>query len=88
MKVIKPGVIYELQYKVNKEAKGQTIFFPFYEHSMYSDGTTTEEVLLMLIDRHETLSKSFPNIESSLLIAKLQEALFWQEKFIEKHCND
>lgn len=87
MKAIKPGVEYELENHTEKLKYPQRIYFVHYDDTMSMgwDGTTTEEVLLMLIDRHETLAKKFPNRESSLLITKLQEAFFWQTEFIRKH---
>ena len=43
------------------------------------NGTTTEEVLSVLIDRLMTLNAKFPCRQNSLAITKLQEALFWLE---------
>lgn len=41
------------------------------------DGTTNEEVLLMLIDRLNSLNEKFPCRENSLAITRCEEALMW-----------
>lgn len=44
------------------------------------DGTTNEEVLLMLIDRMKSLQSKFPCRENALATTKLEEALMWLER--------
>lgn len=44
------------------------------------DGTTNEEVLMMLIDRLSFLMDRLPSRESSIAFTHLQEALMWLEK--------
>lgn len=41
------------------------------------DGTTNEEVLLVLINRLQILNKKFPCRENSVVITKLEEAWLW-----------
>ena len=41
------------------------------------DGTTTEEVLKVLIDRTNHLNKAVPCRENSLAVTKMEEALLW-----------
>lgn len=45
-----------------------------------SDGTTTEEVLEVLIDRMKYLQDKFACRENALVITKLEESLMWLEK--------
>lgn len=45
-----------------------------------NDGTTNEEVLLMLIDRMGYLQSKFPCRENALVITKLEESLMWLNK--------
>lgn len=42
-----------------------------------NDGTTNEEILLMLIHRLKGLNEKLPSRESSLAITKCEEALMW-----------
>lgn len=63
---------------------GQTIQFiekqPAEDNSgliTVNDGTTNEEVLLILIDRITFLNGKFPCKENACAITKLQEALHW-----------
>ena len=44
------------------------------------NGTTTEEVLEMLIDRSKYLFNKFPSKETAVAITKMEEALLWLEK--------
>lgn len=44
------------------------------------DGTTTEEVLQVLIDRVTKLNSQWPCRENSLAITNLEQALMWLEK--------
>jgi len=46
---------------------------------LVANGTTTEEVLRVLIDRMKYLQNSVPSIENVIVITKLEEALRWLE---------
>jgi hypothetical protein len=46
----------------------------------YSNGTTNEEMLKVLIDRMQYLNKKCACRENSIVITKLEEALMWLEK--------
>lgn len=41
------------------------------------DGTTNEDVLIMLIDRMKHLQGKFPCRENAIVITKLEESLMW-----------
>lgn len=88
--VIEEGHFYELANFDKPEERGQ--YIQFIKKSMVHngnpesaelvfktvrDGTTNEEVLGMLIDRLFHLNKKAPCRENSIVITKLQEALFW-----------
>lgn len=45
-----------------------------------NDGTTNEEVLIMLIDRMSYLQSKFPCRENAIVITKLEESLMWLNK--------
>lgn len=92
MRVIEPGHKYELEYFVDEKdlirSHGHdTIQFihktPYPDHPeklmKVMDGTTNEEVLLMLIDRMRFLNASLPSRQSSIALTKLEEALMWLE---------
>jgi hypothetical protein len=44
------------------------------------DGTTSEEVLRVLVDRTQFLQSKFPCRENAIAITKMEEALMWFEK--------
>jgi hypothetical protein len=44
------------------------------------DGTTNEEVLIMLIDRMCFLQAKMPSRENAIVITKLEECLMWLNK--------
>ena len=48
--------------------------------NLINDGTTNEEVLLMLIDRLRFLGEKLPSRETSIAITKCEEALLWLGK--------
>lgn len=50
---------------------------------MIHDGTTSKEVLAMLIHRMKYLNAKSPHGENSMVIIKLEEALMWLEKGTE-----
>lgn len=60
----------EIQF-IEKEARPDGTF------ATIKNGTTNEEVLLMLIDRLGKLNVKMPCRENSLAITKLEEALMW-----------
>lgn len=88
MKVITEGHLYEVVNFENKYHQGQFIQFiqkqPKEEGSTelvtISDGTTTEDVMAVLIDRLKFLQSKFPCKENAMSITKMEEALMWQEK--------
>ena len=45
-----------------------------------NDGTTNEEVLLVLIDRMQSLQSKFPCRENAIVITNLEESLMWLNK--------
>ncbi len=44
-----------------------------------NDGTTNEELIIILVDRLSFLNKKFPCKENACAITKLEEALHWLE---------
>lgn len=87
MKVIETAHVYEVENFVDKNVS-QTITFlkkqPVSEGSteleLVHDGTTNEELLLVLIDRLQSGNAKVPSRETALAITKLEEALMWLEK--------
>lgn len=83
---IDPGHVYELS-NFESDTK-QTLNFikkePVTQGSSelrtVMDGTTNEEVLLVLIDRLNVLNARFPSRENSIVITKLEESLMWLNK--------
>jgi len=55
---------------IEKDAAGNTL----------NDGTTNEEVLLMLADRLKVLGERLPSRENSIAVTKVEEALLWLNK--------
>ena len=43
-------------------------------------GVQSEQVLIVLIDRHKKLNEKFPSREGALAITKMEEALMWLER--------
>lgn len=88
MKVIVAGHNYKLSNFENAGAYGQTLQFihkiPASQNSpeprTIADGTTTEEVLEVLIDRIQYLHSQFPCRENEIAITKLEESLMWLNK--------
>jgi hypothetical protein len=87
MKVIVPGLSYELPNFENKDEAGQKLQFihkqPKEEGStelITVDGTTNEDVLDVLIDRLNVQNAKFPCKENSIAITKLEEAKMWLHK--------
>lgn len=87
MKIIEEGHVYEVENFADKNIT-QTITFlkkqPVSEGSteleMVHDGTTNEELLLVMIDRLQSGNVKVPSRETALSITKLEEALMWLEK--------
>lgn len=87
MRVITPGYKYELDQFESYGLPGcpvQTIQFIEKKKTetdvdpvTVNDGTTNEEVLLMLIDRLRFLQAKFPCRENAIVLTKLEEALMW-----------
>lgn len=88
MKVITPGHLYELENFEKKDQPGQTLQFIQKEPKIpgepelltIADGTTTEEVIAVLINRTQLLNSKFPCKENACAITKMEEALMWFEK--------
>jgi hypothetical protein len=93
MKIFTPGYLYELENFEAKSKRGQTIQFIEKKSKpqafgllknpklvTVADGTTNEEVLLVLIDRLRFLGEKLPSRENSIAVTKLEEALLWLEK--------
>lgn len=86
MIIVRPGHLYSLD---NYEDKAQGQFLQFIEKmpivgmdklQTVKDGTTNEEVFLVLIDRLQHINSKLPSRETSVAITKLEEALMWCEK--------
>jgi hypothetical protein len=78
MKILRPNHAYELENFDNPDRTGQVIrFIEKNEQGVVNDGTTNEEVLIMLIDRMRGLHQKVPSRQSALAITKLEEALMW-----------
>lgn len=88
MKVKVEGHTYELSNFEIKDAEGQILQFihkePIEEGSTelitVSDGTTTEDVLEVLINRLNSLNSKFPCRENAIALTHLDTALLWLEK--------
>lgn len=87
MKNLTPGHRYVAQ-NFGNPAHGQTIQFIEKRPNTdtptkldtINDGTTNEELLLVLIDRLQYLNGKFPCRENALVITKLEESLMWLNK--------
>ena len=47
-------------------------------------GLQSEQLLLILIDRHKKLNERFPSREGALAITKMEEALHWLEARVKE----
>lgn len=47
-------------------------------------GAQSEQLLIVLIDRHKKLNNRFPSREGSLAITKMEEALHWLQSRVEE----
>lgn len=91
MKILTPSYKYELANFDNPARPGQIIQFiekapvPVdtkergFVFEVVNDGTTNEEVLMVLIDRLKGLGKKLPCRENSIAVTKCEEALMWLE---------
>lgn len=90
MKIITYGHRYELENFEVKDNPGQELQFIEKEKTSdgtfetVNDGTTNEEVILMLIDRIGCLDNKFPCAENKAALGHLQGAL----AFLEKRTRD
>jgi hypothetical protein len=50
-------------------------------------GVQSEQLLLVLIDRHKKLNERFPSREGALAITKMEEALHWLEARVKERIN-
>ncbi|MEY5049431.1 MAG: hypothetical protein RLZZ175_2790 [Bacteroidota bacterium] len=89
MNVLVEGHTYELPNFENTNSPGQILQFIHKEHQgngelkTINDGTTTEEVIKVLINRLNSLQAKFPCRENAISITKLDEALLWLNKRTE-----
>ena len=87
MNVKVEGHTYELSNFENKDAQGQKLQFIHKEPKevgsielvTVADGTTTEEVIEVLINRLNYLQSKFPCKENACCITHLEEGLHWLE---------
>lgn len=83
MEILTPGHRYQLSNFENQTVSGQILQFIEKIPSeteptkliTVNDGTTNEEVLVMLIDRLQFLQDKFPCYENGIAILRLTEAL-------------
>ena len=75
--------IKKITFKEIKDIPGQATGFADTDLITVIEGTTNEEVLLMLIDRMKYLQDKFPCRENALVITKLEESLMWLLKRTE-----
>jgi hypothetical protein len=87
MKILTKNHRYELANFEKIESPGQVLQFiektydgDFRPAKTLNDGTTNEEVLMVLIDRLRGLGEKLPCRENSIAITKCEEALMWLEK--------
>jgi hypothetical protein len=78
MKAIIPGYRYALNnFVITTEAQQLQFIEKDAAMNIISDGTTNEEVLLMLIDRLRFLGERLPSRENAIAITKCEEVLMW-----------
>jgi hypothetical protein len=82
MKCIEEGHIYKLDNLQTSQAQ-EVVFLKRTNGELVYDGTTNEEVLVMLIDRIKFLNTKCPCRENSIVITKLEESLMWLNKRTE-----
>jgi hypothetical protein len=81
MQALTPGHLYQLN-NFDDPKQHQTLQFIHKDiaGNLISDGTTNEEVLLMLTDRLRVLQEKLPSRETAIAITKCEEALLWLNK--------
>ena len=87
MRVIRSGHCYKVE---NFENKSESQEIQFIEKEQIEpgstelvtvyDGTTTEELLKVLINRMQYLQGKLPCRENAIVITKLEESLMWLDK--------
>ena len=50
-------------------------------------GAQSEQILLVLIDRHKKLNERFPSREGALAITKMEEALHWLQARVKERID-
>ena len=88
MKILDIGHQYELANFDQPDKSGQILQFikktpikkGLPELKVVNDGTTNEEVLLVLIDRLNTLNTIFPSQENTIALIHIETALLWLDK--------
>lgn len=85
MQVVEAGYSYVLQNLGDRENKTGGQVINFFKKSKEEDeretvGTSTEEVLNMLVERLKFLDKINPSIENKIAIQKIIEAEMWLER--------
>ena len=93
MKVLEKGHLYELESMelINPQKLQFIDKVKASDGSLVTraDGTTNEEVILMLVDRLRYLNERYPCRENSFAITHLEEALHWrsEERRVGKECR-
>lgn len=83
MKILTPGHYYELDSFEGGQAQRLQFIEKDAAMNTIHDGTTNEEVLMMLIDRLRHLHEKLPSRECALAITKSEEALLWLNRRTE-----
>lgn len=87
MRIVKQGYRYELD-NFNKSTEDEKQIVQFVEPINQINGTTTEELMLVLIDRLTYLDGGKRDPHNIQSINKMKEALYWQtERTKEKKKN-
>lgn len=84
MKCVEKGHLYEVDNVYpNALTFGEGQLIKFFRHDVgepVNNGTTSEEILEMLIDRMKYLESKCPCRENFIVITKLEESLMWLNK--------
>jgi len=82
MTVKDEGHIYELDYTGTEEKAipVEIRFMKRVDGKCVMQGTTNEDILVMLIDRLNYLQSKLPCRENAIVITKLEESLMWLER--------
>jgi hypothetical protein len=84
MRILKPGVVYELRNYSDSENKMIVSFLEQHMGTVTTKGTSNEEVFRMLLHRMQYLNTKYPSVENAQVILKLEECLMWLKKRSEK----